>query len=350
MKKTPGLTSTSCPQPTSEDEERRVSTVLVVDDFEPFRRFICSTLEKRPGLKIVGEASDGLEAVHKAEELQPDLIVLDIGLPTLNGIEAARRILEFCPECKIIFLSQESSADVVEEALGLGAWGYVVKAHAGSELLPAAEAVCRGMQFVSRGISGYDHTPGADLRKESSLSLATEPPQIDRSHTVEFFPDDASFVVGFSRFVEAALNSRNAVIVVATQSHLNGLSQRLRDEGLNIAAAIEQGTYVPLDVDDTLLTFMVNDRPDPVRFFGVVGALITAAAGATLGKQSRVAICGETASILWAQGNADGAIQVEQFCNQLTKQYEMDILCGFSLSSFYREEDMQVFQRICDEY
>src|SRR5882762_2417937 len=123
--------------------------VLVVDDYEPFRRFVCSTLGKRPEWQIVGEASDGLEPVQKAEELQPDLIVLDIGLPTLDGIEAARRIRRLSPECKIIFLSQESSADVVQEALRLGAWGYVVKTHAGSELLDSMEAVRQGRRFVS---------------------------------------------------------------------------------------------------------------------------------------------------------------------------------------------------------
>ena len=105
--------------------------VLVVEDYEPFRRFVCSTLRKSLDLQIVGEASDGLEAVQKAEELKPDLIVLDIGLPSLNGIEAARRIRKAAPQSKIIFVSQESSADVVQEALALGALGYVVKAHAG---------------------------------------------------------------------------------------------------------------------------------------------------------------------------------------------------------------------------
>lgn len=82
--------------------------VLVVDDYEPFRRFVCSTLRKRPELQIIGEASDGLEAVHKAEDMQPDLIVLDIGLPTLDGIEAARRIRKLSPQSKILFVSQES--------------------------------------------------------------------------------------------------------------------------------------------------------------------------------------------------------------------------------------------------
>jgi DNA-binding NarL/FixJ family response regulator len=122
--------------------------VLVVEDFEPFRRFVCSTLEKKSELQVVCEVSDGLEAVQKAEELQPDLILLDIGLPTLNGIEAARQIRELAPEAKIIFLSQESSADVVQEALSLGALGYVVKIHAGSELLAAVEAVLLEKQFV----------------------------------------------------------------------------------------------------------------------------------------------------------------------------------------------------------
>jgi|SRR5271155_23543 len=123
--------------------------VLVVDDYEPFRRLVCSMLGERPALQIVGEASDGLEAVRQAEELKPDLILLDIGLPTLNGIEAARQIRSLAPESKIIFLTQESSADVVREALSLGAWGYVVKARAGSDLLPAVEAVLLGKQFIS---------------------------------------------------------------------------------------------------------------------------------------------------------------------------------------------------------
>src|SRR5947199_7978620 len=123
--------------------------VLVVEDSEPFRKFVCSTLGNRPELQIIGEVSDGLEAVHKVEELQPDLIVLDIGLPTLNGIEAARQIRKLSPECKLIFLSQESSADVVQEALATGARGYVVKTDAGSELLIAINAVLRGEQFFS---------------------------------------------------------------------------------------------------------------------------------------------------------------------------------------------------------
>src|ERR1700757_1311302 len=111
--------------------------VLVVDDYEPFRRMVCSMLARKLELQIVGEAADGLEAVQKAEELQPDLIVLDLGLPTLNGIEAAQRIRKLSPKSKILIVSQESSSDVVEEAFRSGAVGYVVKSQGGNELLTA---------------------------------------------------------------------------------------------------------------------------------------------------------------------------------------------------------------------
>ncbi len=126
--------------------------VLVVEDFAPFRQFICATLAKRDHLSIICEVSDGQEAVQKAEELKPDLIMLDVGLPTLNGIEAARAIRKLSPQSDIIFLTQESSADVVQAALELGAKGYVLKTTAGSELLLAVDAVLQGKQFVSSGL------------------------------------------------------------------------------------------------------------------------------------------------------------------------------------------------------
>ena len=138
--------------------------VLVVDDYQPFRRFKCSTLAKRRNLKVIGEASDGLEAVRKTEELKPDLIVLDIGLPTLNGIEVARQVRKLRPECKILFLSQVSNACVAQEAFNLGALGYIVKVHARRELLPAVDAVCQGLQFVSHGLPSHNWISSTDER------------------------------------------------------------------------------------------------------------------------------------------------------------------------------------------
>src|SRR5580765_2415023 len=197
--------------------------VLVVEDFAPFREFICSTLGKRPSLQIVGEVSDGLEAVRQAEELKPDLILLDIGLPTLNGIAAARQICKRAPESKIIFVSQESSHDVAQEALSLGAWGYVLKTRAASDLLAAMEAVLHGAQFVSPGLLVHNSDAAGTLapsRTQAGASIAgTEKREIPRNHEVQFYSDDASFLVGLTRFVKSALEAGNAVIVVATESH-----------------------------------------------------------------------------------------------------------------------------------
>src|SRR5208282_423203 len=188
-------------------------------------------------------------------------------------------------------------------------------------------------RFFSRGLLDHCFTDASDsqpfkslFRNESHPQLVLRKMEITRGHEVEFYADDAAFVAGFNYFIEAALNAGKAVIVVATESHRESLLRRLQEHGVDVVAAIEQGRYLPLDVGDTLSTFMGNDAPDPVRFLRAVGDLIAAAARATAGDPSRVAICGECASILWTQGKADAAIQVEQLCSKVTQRYEIDIL------------------------
>jgi DNA-binding NarL/FixJ family response regulator len=100
----------------------------------------------------VGEAADGLEALQRADELQPDLVLLDIHLPKLNGIQVAIRIGHASPGVKVLFTSQSTDADLVNAALSKGAHGYLLKVDAGKELLPAIESVLRGERFASRGV------------------------------------------------------------------------------------------------------------------------------------------------------------------------------------------------------
>jgi len=305
--------------------------ILVVDDFEDFRRFVSSVLQQSAEFQVT-EASNGLEAVQKAEELQPDLILLDIGLPNLNGLEVAKRVRELAPAAKIVFLSVESSPDIVREALAVGARGYVHKSRCQTDLLPAIKAVLRGKQYVGSG-----------------LEFGTNA-QHPRRHEVQFYSADSVVLESFARFVATALEAGDAAIVLATKSHQEGLVQRWKTEGFDIDSAIRQETYISIDAAEMLLTIMVNGVPDVVRFFKLLCGLIESAAKATKKEHPRIAFCGECVGLLCAEGNTNAAIRLEEACNDLVQKYNADILCAYPLSSFDCAEDDLTFKRICAEH
>ena len=311
--------------------------ILVVDDFEGWRRQVRLLFQARPQWQVIAEVSDGSEAVQKVADLKPDLIVLDIGLPKLNGIEAARGMRHLSPTSTIVFLSLNNDPDVVRAALSTGALGYVHKTDVQRDLLPAIEAVLQGRQFVSSSIK----------RHKPAHVLATRAPH---RHEVLFYPDDAVFLDSCTRFIAAALDAGNVAAVVATESHRDSLFQRLKAEGLDVDAEIKHGRYISLDVAKTLSTFMVNDMPDWERFFEVVGGLVSGAAKAGKGEHSRVAMWGECGPLLWAEGKLDAAIRLEQLLNWLATIYEFDVLCAYALSSFHGEEHGHIFRSICTEH
>ena len=311
--------------------------ILIADDFEDWRRQVRLLLQAGPEMQVIAEASDGSEAVQKAEELKPDLILLDIGLPKLSGIEAARRIRQLSPSAKIVFLSLNNDLDVVRAALSTGALGYVCKTDARSELLPAVDAVLRGKQYVSSSLKDYEFT---DTSREKA----------PHRHEVLFYPDDAVLLDKLTYFVAAALNAGNAAIVLATKSHRDSLLQKLKADGVDTDDALQKGTYISLDAAETLTRIMVNNMPDPVRFFGGIGGFIEAAAKAARSEQPQVVVFGEAVALLQAEGKADAAIRLEQLGNDLADRYEIDILCAYPLSNFHGEEDEHVFQSVCAEH
>jgi DNA-binding NarL/FixJ family response regulator len=317
--------------------------VLVVDDYEPFRAFVCSTLEKRPEFQVVGQASDGLEALQEAEKLQPDLILLDIGLPTLNGIDAARRIRMVSANSKIVFISQESSPDVAQEAFSSGAMGYLVKTDVGIELLIAINAVLRGERFVSSSLAGNHH--------DRNKAVVPFPPQnLAIRHEVAFYPDDAALVDGFARFLEAALSVENAAILIATAEHRSDILQRLRANALDVDGALKSGSLIQLDALETASILMVNGVPDPVRCAKLVGDVITGAFKNAKGAHPRVAICGECAPALLREGNAEAAIRLEHLWDEITKRYHADTLCGYLWTLFPQRDSSPMFARVCAEH
>jgi CheY-like chemotaxis protein len=311
---------------------------------------------ERPESQIVGEVSDGLEAVQKAEELRPDLILLDIGLPTLSGIEGARRVRKLSPKSRILFVSQETSVHVVRGALAEGAKGYVVKIDARRELLTAVDAVLRGEQFVGSRFSGHDFAGTADPRVSegdpttSNFVSLQQQVEIACCHEVGFYSEDTRLLDDLTQFVGAALNAGNAAIVVATESHQDSLLPRLKAHGVDIAAAIGQGRYISVDAADALSTFMVNGMPDSLLFLKLFGDLILAAAQAANEEHAPVAVFGECVHLLWAEGKAEAVIRLEHLSDEIAKSYDVDILCGYHSGTVQGGMDSQTFQRICAEH
>jgi CheY-like chemotaxis protein len=294
-------------------------------------------LQARPEWQVIAEASDGSETIRKAKELRPDLILLDIGLPKLNGIEAAPRIRQVSPDSKIIFLSLYNDLEVVRAALGMGGLGYVYKTDAQRELPLAVDSVLQGKQFVSSSLKGYEFT---------DISVEKTP----QRHEALFCSDDTVLLDGFTRFVAAAIKSRNAAIVLATRSHLDSLFQRLKAEGVDTDAAVQQGTIIALNVADTLASLLVDGLPDPARFFEDFSGLIETASKAAKAEHPRVYFCGECIGRLWAEGKRDAALRFEQLCNELAKVHEVDLLCAYPLSGFHGGEDDLALQSIYAEH
>lgn len=128
-------------------------TILVADDSKNWRSTVRSLLAEDAELGVVFEASDGFEAIHKAEELQPDLVLLDTGLPRLNGIKVSSRISAVAPRSKVLFLSEHDDESIVQAAFATGAVGYIHKFDCGTELLNGARSVARGNHFVSSRVN-----------------------------------------------------------------------------------------------------------------------------------------------------------------------------------------------------
>lgn len=124
----------------------------MADDFSQWRSVVRTILQDTPEFRIICEATNGEEAVQKAADHSPDIALLDIGMPILNGFEAAKRIQQICPNCRIIFLTQNNDIEIVQSAIRIGVGAYVLKANALSDLSVAISAVLDRTMFVSASL------------------------------------------------------------------------------------------------------------------------------------------------------------------------------------------------------
>lgn len=191
-------------------------------------------------------------------------------------------------------------------------------------------------------------------RIEEGIEISRRPFMRDkpfgRSHEVEFYGDDAPFLIRYTGFIRTALANGDAVIVVMTASHRNSLRRKLESEGCDVSDAMERGSYVALEPSDVLSTFLTNGEPDAERFVKAASDFLSTALNAATGKHPRVAVCGECAALLHAEGKAEAAFEMERLWNELASTYNVDSLCGYPIERFRGKEQGPVFQRICAEH
>ena len=331
--------------------------VLIIEDFIPFQRLIQLVLEENQHLQMIGVAADGAEGACKAKELNPDLILLDIGLPRLNGIEAAKKILASAPQCRIVIVTQESSADSVRESLAVGARGYVSKSRIVSDLLPAIKAVLEGNRFTSSGLTlncspELEDLQNAavckDLSKRASRSQAGV--QFTGRHNLQVHSSEEVLLRGATCFLGHAICAEQPAICVASEALRRQLFSALASKGIDIKTAIRQGRYIALDVEEVVSLFMPDGAADAVRFTEFMGGLIKAACQASPCSRPQVAVFAECTSRVWATGNTKGAMRVERLWNHLTARQDVNILCSYAVTNFHGDEDCREIRELCEEH
>jgi CheY-like chemotaxis protein len=273
-----------------------------------------------------------LDAIRQAEALRPDVVVLDISLPLLSGIDAAVRIQAKVPDAKLMFVTNECSLEVVDQAFRRGAHGYVYKPRAQRDVLPVFDAIVRGGRFISGGLE----------RIARGDTLASH------RHHVLFCSSDAILVAALSRFIAGALDDQgNAVIVVVTEAHEQILHRALQASQVDAALAIRQKRYIPVNITGLLAKVVVGGYTDPTRFLYAAENLISEAARRA-GRHGRVAACGEGAATIWAQGHVDAAIQFEHLWDGIAIRDQVDVLCTYPMAA--REESVRAVRRLCAEH
>ena len=196
-----------------------------------------------------------------------------------------------------------------------------------------------------------------DLIKQSvsdqavpSASLPHCPVSNQRGHIVQFYEDDAYLVEAVSRFVGAALAVGDAGVVIATKAHRLAIDGLLRARGVDLAKVVNQGRFFALDAKETLSRFLINGQPDANRFKKIIGKVLDQAASAVAGERSRIAAFGEMVNLLWANGQYEAALRLEQLWNELSLTHSFSLLCAYPISGFGSRKDSEAFLKICGEH
>ncbi|HKR84053.1 MAG TPA: response regulator [Terriglobales bacterium] len=313
-----------------------------------------SLLEGTHILQVVGEAVDGLDAVQKAQELQPELILLDVGLPKLSGLQALRLIKECAPLARVLFVSENRSWEIAQEAFQIGALGYLVKSDVGRQLSAAISKVLENQQFISSSL--VSSWPDSEALPDHSSPDGNEIPShlssqnVANRHEVAFYEDDAALTRGFAQTAKAVLKAGHLVVIIAADFHRRLIDRELNNNGIDIEVVTRTGRLIERDAVDVLSKIMIKEVPEAIHCTRVFEDLVLEAANRGNPDPGRVTILGECAPTLLRCGNEEGAVRLEHLWDGLLSTHSIDTLCGYLWGSFPYRQRTPLFRRICAEH
>jgi CheY-like chemotaxis protein len=327
--------------------------ILVADDHELVRRGVRSLLQTRPDIEVCGEATDGRDAIEQARSLTPDLIVMDISMPGLNGLNATRIIQRENSHCKVIIITQNDGKVAREQARSVNANGVVAKSDLSRDLLRTIGRVMMENNTDlghAKGAHGSHNSAGIDgvaagVGEPWRGLLANAAP---RDHIVQLYQDQQFLNRAVCRFAAAAITNGEGVILVPTVAHWDAFRPRLEAEGVDVRAAEKRGQLTVVDADNLLPTFMRDGMPDSPVFMGLAANVVSQARGD--GRYAKVRWWGEMVNILWERGEVAASMNLEDQFDRLAHEQDIAIFCSFLMDNFDGSVNARMLPRLGENH
>jgi DNA-binding NarL/FixJ family response regulator len=314
--------------------------VLIVDDEARFRRMVRSLIESQPAYRVCGEAGDGIEAVEKVPKLRPDVVLMDVNMPRMDGLEATRIIRRESPDCNVVIVTQNDATVAREQARIVGADGFVTKSDLIRDLLPEMARVAMERH------NSLDETKNAADNGEPWCGLLAD--AAPRDHIVQLYQDQQFLNRAVCRFAAAAIANGEGVILVPTIAHWDAFRPRLESEGVDVKAAEKRGQLTIVDADNLLPTFMRDEMPDSPVFLGLAANVVSQARGD--GRYPKVRWWGEMVNILWERGDVAASMNLEDLFDQLAHEQDISIFCSFSMDNFNGDVHARMLPRLSENH